>query len=427
VPGYIGDESPEGLDSAAHGSGFCSDPTQSFDDGGRLFYAFICGSPEWSLFVTTYKADGARYARTALVASGAPAPDRQGPFQDKPNLAVDQTDSPGVGNIYVAWTRDTGIDTTVVRFSRSTDHGRTFSVPLPVAAGPAAGVFTDLAVGPDGAVYLVWRSGAFNRHGGGVGGIWLARSTDFGKSFGSPRLVQSIIPFDSAQFTGIASETGAVACGLLSPCPSGLTFPRFWSNPAVAADATGVHVVWNAERPDGQAKIFVRNSPYGASFPTPARQLDSVPAGHQWFPDLATADGVLTAVFYDSRSDPAYSPDLPPGDTADGLSSGDVVDAWSASSSDGGQTWTEQRVSTVSSTPNWNQGQTPFFGDYIYVSAVPGGASAVWTDSRDVVPGIPAILLPFFPCDPTDPSLLQSDPCFSAGGLDDNIYARRLR
>jgi hypothetical protein len=228
--------------------------------------------------------------------------------------------------------------------------------------------------------------------------------------------------FDSDEFSGNDER----ACGLLNPCPSGLTFSRFLSNPAIAADASGVHVIWNAERLDGQAKIFVRNSPDGVSFPTPAEQLDSVPVGHQWFPDIASAGGVLTAVFYDSRIDPAYSPDLPPGNTAAGSNSGDVVDAWRATSIDGGLSWTEERISTVSFTPNWNTAIPPFFGDYIYVSAVPGRVWAVWTDARDVVPGIPEIFLPFFPCDLTDPTLKQSDPCFSQGGLDLNIYGRQL-
>jgi hypothetical protein len=68
----------------------------------------------------------------------------------------------------------------------------------------------------------------------------------------------------------------------------------------------------------------------------------------------------------------------------------------------------------------------PFWGDYIYVSAVPGGMNVTWTDSRDLVPGT----------DPRDPTatdgfdVLQCNastlnPCNSQGGLDQNIYAAR--
>ena len=67
------------------------------------------------------------------------------------------------------------------------------------------------------------------------------------------------------QFSGNGSDT----CGD-GPfaCPSGLTFARFSSLSAVAADATGVHVVYSAETAAGQAKIFARNSPDGLTWPS---------------------------------------------------------------------------------------------------------------------------------------------------------------
>jgi hypothetical protein len=49
-----------------------------------------------------------------------------------------------------------------------------------------------------------------------------------------------------------------------------------------------VHVVWSARNEDGQAKIFARNSADGHKWSHPAVQLDSVPSGHQIFPDIAS-------------------------------------------------------------------------------------------------------------------------------------------
>src|SRR5207237_6552244 len=98
--------------------------------------------------------------------------------------------------------------------------------------------------------------------------IRLAKSTDGGQTFGPPVLVASIDQFDSSQYSG----NGASDCGD-GPfaCPSGFTFSRFFSSSAVAADATGVHVVWAARTTDGgQSKVFVRNSPDGVIWPTPA-------------------------------------------------------------------------------------------------------------------------------------------------------------
>jgi hypothetical protein len=105
VPGYPGDGSPAGLASPT--TGVCntaSDPTQAFDDQGRLFYGFTCrntntaglpAAPEdWSVFVASYGDDGASYLRTTLVASGTPTPPNAGLEEDKPNLAVDRSAGP---------------------------------------------------------------------------------------------------------------------------------------------------------------------------------------------------------------------------------------------------------------------------------------------------------------------------------------------
>ena len=99
---------------------------------------------------------------------------------------------------------------------------------------------------------------------------------------------------------------------------------------------------------------------------------------------------MINVVFYDSRADPAYSPSLPPGDTAVGTNSGDVVHTYLAKSTNGGTGWSETQISTHGSNFNWEthgSRRDPFWGDYIYVSAVGGTVMAAWTDSRDLVPG----------------------------------------
>jgi hypothetical protein len=253
--------------------------------------------------------------------------------------------------------------------------------------------------------------------------------------------VARIAIFDSSEFSG----NGATDCGD-GPfaCPSGLTFSRFSSAPAVAADGSGVHVVWNGELASGQSKVFVRNSPDGISWPTSPVTLDGVPRGHQWTPDISSADRVINVVFYDSREDPAYSPSLPPGNTADGTNSGDVVHTYLAKSTNGGTAWSETQLSTHGSNFNWETHgarRDPFWGDYIYVSAVGATVMAAWTDSRDIVPGTdpretgadddhdgfdvyqPCTYVPNDINAPSYTSPLISDPCLSQGGLDQNIYA----
>ena len=172
--------------------------------------------------------------------------------------------------------------------------------------------------------------------------------------------------------------------------------------------------------------------------------LDAVPVGHQWTPDIASAGGVINVVFYDSRADPAYSPSLPPGNTEVGTNSGDVVHTFMAKSTNGGTGWSENQLSTAGSNFNWEthgSRRDPFWGDYIYVSAVGGTVIAAWTDSRDMVAGrrsagdgcrrrrrrvrrLPAVHVR---AERHQRSVLSSplisDPCLSQGGLDQNIYA----
>src|SRR5262245_13232985 len=146
VPGYPADTSAGGTASPAHGS--CSaagDPSQAFDTGGRLFYAFICFNRSkpinGGVYVSRYLGDGASYDRTVLVKKGTPSGQfTTGLFQDKVNLTVDQTSGRFSGNVYVAWSQYPGFSATnnAVLFSRSTDHGATFSKAVkvtPVAHG----------------------------------------------------------------------------------------------------------------------------------------------------------------------------------------------------------------------------------------------------------------------------------------------------
>jgi hypothetical protein len=448
VPGYPADGSDAGRASPAHGScDGAGDPTQAFDTEGRLFYGFICADypndpsatpaeqeqdAAISTFVATYDDDGDRYARTVLLARG-----RRGRAHDKINVAVDQTSSSHAGNVYAAWVRissgraDEFVRGTIL-FSRSTDQGRTFSDPMAISDLRVA-VFPDIAVGPDGAVYVTYRVGITLR---------ITKSTDGGATFSGPRIVSSLAPFDSDRFSG----DGSRECGD-GPftCPGRFTFSRFQTQAAVAADETGVHVAWNERRGEGQSRVLVRTSPDGLIWFDQPVTVDEWPTGHQYFPDIASADGVITVVFYDSRNDSGYHPERPPGNTRTGRNSGGAVDAVVARSTDGGTTWSETRVSMRSSNFGFESPfQVPFWGDYIYISAVPGAVQVAWTDSRDLVPGRDPLepagqgdrdgFDVFDPCVyvPTDilaesfdrPS--SEDPCLTRGGYDQNVYSARV-
>jgi len=451
VPGYAGDATPAALQSPTHGKCYPSgDPTMSFDGAGRLFYGWICfngGRPiNGGLFVSTYDQDGAHYARTATVRTGTPSRFETGSglFQDKPSLVADQsTNRLYSGNVYIAWDEVPAFGRNdVMLVARSTDHGATFSKP--VVVNPTVNGFSgdpDLAVGPDGTLYLSYRSFSSGfANPVPKDAIYFQKSSDGGRTFSRPVTLASVVPYDSYNFDGAGLTMSMCGDGPFA-CASGLHYARFQTNSAVTADNTGVHVVWAARLPSGQVRVFVRNSPDGTDWSQPATQLDYSTVGHQWWPDIASADGVISVAFMDSRNDSDYSPDRPPGNKADGHSSGPSVDAYVAQSLDGGKTWTETRVSGVSSNDALETGcyqRCSFVGDYIYISAVPGAVAMVWTDMRDVVTGTdprpnaandgfdtyaPCTYVPndINAADYTAP--LIADPCFSQGGKDVNIYS----
>jgi hypothetical protein len=445
VPGYPGDASVAGVASPM--SGVCNaagDPTQSFDNDGRLFYGFICFNrakpSNGNIYVATYENDGANFVRTTQVVRGTPSV--WGVFNDKVNIVVDQTSGPRSGTIYIGWVRYPGqAANNVLEVVKSTDHGATFSKPVRVSQGLGEEQFADLAVGPDGSLYVTWRTFAHQKSTSTD--IWVAKSADGAATFSEPQpIASSISKFDGEAF----DPAGACGDGPFG-CPSGLTYPRFATMSAVTADASGIHVAWNERLASGQSKVFVRNSVDGLAWLSPAVQLDTA-TGHQWFPDIASADGTITAIFYDSRTDSAYSPDRPSGNTAAGTNSGNVVHIIAAKSTDGGVTWSETTVTSVGSNLNWEQfgsRRSSFMGDYIYVSSVPGRTFGAWTDTRDVVPGVDpretgadddadgfdvlqggCVYVPNDINAPSFTSPLISDPCLSQGGLDSNIYGGNL-
>ncbi len=363
VPGYPGDTSPAGLESPAHGMRQTAEHALAFDSTGRLFYAFIaCSRPRQSScrnFVAVYDDHGATYRYTVLLSTLSP-PSVSGVdegFGLWGSIGVDRTGGAHDGRVYVTWNLfvlyaqvdplpEQAVPMSVTMLSRSADHGRTWSPPVPVM--PPAGVpySSDVAVGPDGAVHVVTRNigqtGPLEQVSTAVGGmdaVLLASSHDGGVTFGPPVLVDRIRDFNHARYTtGIQSENPGVCGDGYFACDTPYTAMDDGSNAVVVADTVGVHVFWNGRRGAGQSKVFVRSSLDGASFVAPARTLDDVAVGHQDRVEAVSDRGVITVTFMDSRADPSYDADRPQGNTLDGRTVAPYIDTWAAQSRDGGVT-----------------------------------------------------------------------------------------
>jgi hypothetical protein len=168
---------------------------------------------------------------------------------------------------------------------------------------------------------------------------------------------------------------------------------------------------------------------------TAPRLLDNQARGHQLFPDISADGGVLHAIWWDSRNDPAYSPARPVGNHASGRTV-PSLDAYASRSTDRGGSWSASvRLSDVTSNPNYEQfadRTVPFAGDYLWVTSVGDFAYGAWTDWRNTVAGADpredgdsdhdsADVTQGRTFDPAT-GTWSGDQCPHAGGLDQNIY-----
>lgn len=425
VPGYPGDTSPAGLASPVRGNAAASDPWLGFDNFDNLFYAFIAfqrtppGQPANTtanaLAVAKYSVNSSTgavtYAKTVVVERGTVGLGQQ---EDKEALAVDNSlASPFNGNIYVCWARFTGAQNHLtVAFSH--DHGESWSTSR--FTGPQADVSNmqgcNLAVEPDGDVYVGYRTFDNNPtvSNPNDSAIFVARSTDGGVTFGTPVRVARFVDYRQN-----ATRTPPVF--------------RTFSDVSMAADANGVYVAWQGRNGANGSDVFLsRSKTNGSSWETPV--IPNVAgASHQLMPALAAAGGTLSVVWYDSRSEPAFtaagpvSGQCPAGATTQVDCTGMEVFYDQASTTAAGPLafGSDLAVTDDSFNPNTYgsiKAITPFIGDYIAVAATASTAYVVWADNRDVNPTLNA---------QEDASTATDPPALiNARSRDANIYFDRI-
>jgi hypothetical protein len=266
------------------------------------------------------------------------------PWEDKPYIVADATDSPYAGNLYVGWTRWTLADSQIL-LSRSTDSGLTWSAPkeidthrgLPRDDNGAVEGFSGV-VGPDGRLYAVWADG---------GHIVLTTSSDGGKTFDPPRNIIEVAPI-MFQVQAVARSNG---------------FPVIAMNPRDQR----LFVVWSDFR-NGDVDVFCSTSSDQGQTWTPAVRVnsDAVHDGaDQFFAWLAVdpVQGAAYVVFYDRRGD------------ANNAQSTIAL----ARSTDGGKSF-----------ENYSWMDKPFdargvfMGDYTGIAAYDGRVYGVWTEKPDL-------------------------------------------
>jgi len=266
------------------------------------------------------------------------------PFEDKPGITADDTDSKYAGNIYVGWT-EFRIDESVIVFASSSDGGVSWSAPIEISThhglprddnGAVEGF--SAAVGADGTVYTVWADGD---------SLAFTSSHDGGTSFAKSRSIIDTAPlyFD---MQGLERANG---------------FPQ------LAIDTKhGTHgrlyVTWSDYR-TGDIGVYLATSDDEGKSWSKAVRVNSNPehdGTDQFFQWLAVdpASGAVNVIFYDRRMD------VDNRNTTVSL----------ARSTDGGATfanyaWTRDPFVSTS---------YEFLGDYIGVAALNNKVYGVWTE-----------------------------------------------
>jgi hypothetical protein len=164
-----------------------------------------------------------------------------------------------------------------------------------------------------------------------------------------------------------------------------------------------------------------------------AELIDPQPRGHQLFPDVSASGGRVHAIWYDTRNDSCYDARRPIGNCAD-RSTVPALDVYGTSRSATGAWSPAVRISDVTTNPNYEQfgGRTiPFAGDYLWVTSLGTFAYTLWTDYRDVVPGVDpregagdddGSSADVKQCRTLQDGAFTTDTCPHAGGLDQNVY-----
>jgi hypothetical protein len=492
VPGYPGDVSPYAA-LAQIRTASSGDPVVAWDGHGRVFMGSeSSGDPagtkktfgdEWVARFDNPMGengptllDGKRFLGSTVVAKGSSAPNLLGKFNDKTALEADRTGGACDGNVYFSWSRFTGVGVSNIYFSRSVDHGATWSNPMLLTSNIANVQDPSIAVAGNGHVYVTFDFGALKN--GQPDGVGVAKSTDCGATFSKGTVLTTYIPYNAQDtqapqpipppgsaiddpLDADVTAPGALArdCGDFgNACQSGYTFFRRASSTQSKADQQDkvnefLYLVFDATIPGTQV---ASGTSYGSIQPGLASQsgtyfmrydgatglstapklIDAQALGHQLFPAISADGGVLHALWWDSRNDPNYSPQRPVGNDATG-NVGPSLDVFAAKSTDLGNTWTTPiRLTSTTTNPNFEQFSNravPFAGDYLWVTSAGDFAFGAWTDWRNTVPG----------ADPREAggsnegadvkqcrtfnsaTGWSGDQCPHDGGIDQNIYGSK--
>ena len=252
--------------------------------------------------------------------------------------------------IYVTWTQFDEYGTTnpfkksIIQFSKSTNFGATWTPALKINNIDGSCIDNSTTVegavptlGPNGEIYVSWS---------GPNGLVFKKSTDQGTTWSANEI--AILPSHQWDFT----IPGLDRCNGM-PITSCDTSPSAYNGT--------IYVNW-ADQSNGvdDTDIFISKSTNGGSTWTTPLRVNNDPPGKQQFLTWMTIDqtnGYIYIVFYDRRN---YS--------------NNSTDVYLAYSTNGGNTFTNTKISNTSFLPVSSE----FFGDYTNIVAHNGIVRPIW-------------------------------------------------
>ena len=329
--------------------GVWGDPVVLFDSLGNLYYSHLSNpvSGWWIDRIVVQRSTDNGLTWNDGVGVGLNTYPK---VQDKEWMAVDHTQSPYRGNIYMTWTEfdDYGssnpADSSRIRFSKSTDQGITWSNAIVISDISGNCIDSDNTtegavpcVGPNGEIYVAWA---------GPVGIVFDKSTDGGETWGNDIFVSDMPGGWDFDVSGIYRCNGMpiTMCDISSSPYNG-----------------NVYVVWSDQRNGStNTDIFMSRSTNGGNtWTSPIKVNDDNTTRHQFFvwSTIDQSTGHLWFVFYDRRN-----------------TTGSETDVFVAKSTDGGNTFENFKVSETPFTPT----SGVFFGDYTNIAAWNGKIYPIW-------------------------------------------------
>ena len=311
-------------------------------------------------------------------------------FLDKPWLmAGPNPDNPDEDILYVAYTHfvtsyvfEFALDgaflyfrypllETTIELVRSTDYGETWSDPVAISptviSTYSAGgndqadleesdrvvQFPHIFTHDDGTVYVAYLDSTDDGPFKGIGEIYVAKSTDGGKTFSRERAATFQEPYYRARNAPFRSWASAFPRGDVGP--DGSLSLIYGARPS--------------DKPGDDGDIFfVRSDAQAKSWSLPKRINDDSSDSYQFFPALSVApDGIIHAFWGDFRDDDS-----------------DIrYHMYYTRSEDGGNTWLDNsRVTDYPTNPNRAFPGGVFIGDYNDIYATADDVYMIWTDGR---------------------------------------------